>query len=163
MEGRFVILPLEVLFYPNLSDGAVRLYALLLSFSSRLDLEVGVWPSRQTLATKMGKSLRRVDVYLKELEVAELIRSEHHGHQRTVRYLLASVTAERTSTSPIKEEIEEDDEDDEAPVEETVPSPTATNGTPSEDVGGPVPPHVWPTAPSDGSFHMPRGGYPQRR
>jgi hypothetical protein len=86
--SNFVILPQKMIFDRCLSDGALRLYCLLLTYSSRLDMEVGVWPSRQTLATKMGRSLRQVGTYFRELVRAGYVTTERHGHRQTTRHLL---------------------------------------------------------------------------
>lgn len=96
--GRFVQLPLKVLFHPRLSDGAKVIYGVLQSFDG--PDETGqrkgyVWPSLRTLSEKSHKSQRRVSEHLRALDGEDLIETKYGGQHRVTRYLLASVPGGR--------------------------------------------------------------------
>lgn len=93
-DGRFVQLPLKVLFHAGLSDGAKVMYGVLQSFDG--PDETGqrkgyVWPSLPTLSERSHKSQRRVSEHLKALEGKDLIETKHGGQHRVTRHLLAGV------------------------------------------------------------------------
>lgn len=66
---RFAIIPEPLLFDRTISDRAVRLYGVLCRFAG----DKGAFPSRQTLASKLGCSRDSVDRALKELVAARWV------------------------------------------------------------------------------------------
>lgn len=67
--GRFAQVPLELLGDPHVSDGAVRLWAIL--SGAYADYSTGeAFPSRNTLAGILGVSVRTVVRYVTQLETA---------------------------------------------------------------------------------------------
>lgn len=63
-DNRFSIIPHWVIF-SGISSGGIHLYAVLMKYA---DNETGqAFPSRQTLARDLSKTLRTVDSYIKEL------------------------------------------------------------------------------------------------
>ena len=59
----FAMIP-EAVLYSGVSDGAVRLYGVLRRFA---DQEMKAWPSRRTLAERLGVSVDTLDRRLREL------------------------------------------------------------------------------------------------
>lgn len=70
--GAFALVP-EWLLFSDLSDRAVRLYAILSRYADR---DGKAWPSRRTLATKLGCSMNTVDRARAELEEAGALHVE---------------------------------------------------------------------------------------
>lgn len=64
-DNRFVIIPQWILF-SGISDGALRLYAVLMKYAANDDKTA--FPARSTLARGIRKSRDSVDRYVKELE-----------------------------------------------------------------------------------------------
>ena len=63
-DNRFAIIPHWVIF-SGITSGALHLYAVLTKYADNATGQA--WPSRTTLAKDIGKSIRTVDGYLKEL------------------------------------------------------------------------------------------------
>lgn len=73
---RFVQLPNEVLFDHDLSDGAMRLYALLLHYARQSDR---CWPSQERLAKDSGLCRRTIQRRIAELEAKGYVLTETRG------------------------------------------------------------------------------------
>ena len=71
--GPFAIVP-EWLLDSKISHGAVRLYALLARYTNN---DQAAWPSRATLAKRLGTSKDTVDRYIKELTCVQALVVEH--------------------------------------------------------------------------------------
>lgn len=67
--GPFAIIP-EWVIDSEISHGALRLYAVLARYA---DTEGQAWPSRKTLANRLGVSRDTIDRYLKELQKIEAV------------------------------------------------------------------------------------------
>lgn len=71
--GPFTLIPEWVLYHPGLSDRAVRLYGALGRYADDTGLS---WPSRRSLASRLGCSPDSVDRARAELESAGAVRVE---------------------------------------------------------------------------------------
>lgn len=81
-SDRFAMVPERVLFNLDLSDGAVRCYAVLARLANGKGL---LWHGQASLAEKMGKSERIVRGYMTELQKAgELVRAKRRMNQTNV-------------------------------------------------------------------------------
>ncbi|MEU8334773.1 helix-turn-helix domain-containing protein [Micromonospora tulbaghiae] len=107
-ESRHVRLPEEI--QQAVADGTISiqagwLYGLLLSHINYQRGDAHVWPSRSTLAARMGmQKAASVDRYLKELVDAGLVeketrKSEKHGNESN-RYTLLVVSWPKTPRDP---------------------------------------------------------------
>jgi hypothetical protein len=91
-DTSFAIIPTALLDTPHdlLPDGAIRLYGILARYANS---ETGVaWPSRRTLAERIGRSVDFVDRMLEALEAIGAITVERDTARRngteTNRYRL---------------------------------------------------------------------------
>jgi hypothetical protein len=102
----FIIVPKPVFDYMEagkISDRAFALYTVLLSYHNRTRGDDYVWPTRKTLATKLGlKKPDAVDKPLKELQDAGLILSEQRrssdGGQTSSKHKLLLTANSKTPT-----------------------------------------------------------------
>lgn len=89
-ELRFAVIPEWVLFHEELSHGAVRLYAVLDRYADKDSRDA--FPSRATLAKRLGVSVKTVDRMLAELVAVGAVSVEHRvdaaGDATSNRYLL---------------------------------------------------------------------------
>jgi DNA-binding transcriptional MocR family regulator len=83
----FAAIPHALALDCDLSDGAYRLYGVLLQFAWK---ERQTWVSQGTLADAMSVSLDTIQRRLKELEEVNLIRVERRGARRTNLVHIAS-------------------------------------------------------------------------
>lgn len=74
MAEGFTMIPNVVIRNPDLSDGAVRLYGLLLSYAWQ---DGFCFPGQERLATECGKGVKAIYRHTKELEAADLISVKH--------------------------------------------------------------------------------------
>jgi hypothetical protein len=98
--GRFSIVPEWIIFHPDLSSNAVRLYAVIGRY---IDLPKGSIPSRKTLAEKMGISVDTLDRAKHELIDAEALDVEERtikGKQATNRYHLKHMEPKDAVVAP---------------------------------------------------------------
>jgi DNA-binding transcriptional MocR family regulator len=102
MAEQFAQVPVALLTDPNLSDGAVRLWAIL---SGRYaDYSTGeAYPSRTTLAGLLGVSVRSVSRYVNQLEQAGWLTVEHRktaaGDWAPNLYRLATLSTGRDTSA----------------------------------------------------------------
>lgn len=85
---RFAILPEWVLYHRGLSDRAIRLFCVLDRFA---DADGACFPSRKTLAERMGTSIKTIDRAMAELGAAGAVTVEvrmREGRQTSNRYVL---------------------------------------------------------------------------
>jgi len=75
-EPRFAIVP-EWVIDAAISDGAFRLYSLLLRYGNGSGCRM---PSRQTLARRLRRSVDAVDRAMRQLTEAGIVRVEHRRH-----------------------------------------------------------------------------------
>ena len=71
--GNFAMVPEWVLYHPDLSDGSVRLYAIISRFGHTKS-----WPSRQRLATSLHISVDTIDRHIKLLKCVGALTVEAH-------------------------------------------------------------------------------------
>jgi hypothetical protein len=118
----FTQIPNGILFDPDLSPSAVRLWAALASFAWR---DESVWPGQERLAEMIGLSDRTVRTLCAELRSAGLLESKRRGLGRTNVYVLfgaeVGFRSERKSAS---------DEVDEEKKTKTPSSPSASKRRP---------------------------------
>jgi hypothetical protein len=74
MAEGFTMIPNVVIRNPDLSDGAVRLYGLLLSYAWQ---DGFCFPGQERLAGECGKGVKAIYRHTKELEAADLISVKH--------------------------------------------------------------------------------------
>ncbi len=71
----FAVLPRDIVHNPDLSNGAVRLYCLMMSYAwYRKDM-----PSKEALAQRCGVSVTTLNRYLDELVEAGKVTVKHRG------------------------------------------------------------------------------------
>jgi hypothetical protein len=93
VEERFAIVP-EWLIDAEISDGAFRLYSVLLRFGQSSGARM---PSRSTLARRLRRSVDSIDRAMKELAAAGAVvveRRQRGGAQLTNRYHLRTTRAD---------------------------------------------------------------------
>jgi len=90
-EQRFAIVPEWVIDAP-VSDGAFRLYSLLLRYGNSTDCRM---PSRPTLARRLRRSVDAVDRAMRQLTEAGIVRVEH---RRSGEQFLSNRYHVRTTT-----------------------------------------------------------------
>lgn len=87
---RFATIPEWVLFHEDLSHGAIRLYAVLDRYADKDSRDA--YPSRATLAGRLGVSVKTIDRALAELVDAGAVTVEHRvdaaGDLTSNRYIL---------------------------------------------------------------------------
>ncbi len=90
-DNYFAVVPQWVILNPDLSDGAVRLYALLRRYA---DKSGEAWPRVGTLASKLAKGERTIQRHISELENAGALRVKPQyygdGRQGANRYVVVS-------------------------------------------------------------------------
>jgi len=100
-EFRFSIMP-EWIIYSKLSDKAIRLYAVLARYADNQTHEA--FPSRETLADKMGCSPSSVDRAATELvELGAITKKQRHNSSLvyTLRMTRGVVTSDEGGSSPM--------------------------------------------------------------
>ena len=73
---RHVALPQWALLMPNLSDAALRVYALLLAHVNATDGDREAWPQQQSMAAMLGRHRNSIGRAIKELAEAGLVDVE---------------------------------------------------------------------------------------
>ena len=90
-DNYYAVVPQWIIVNTDLSDGAVRLYALLRRYA---DKSGEAWPRVSTLADQLAKGQRTIQRSLQELETAGALRIKpyHHtdGRQGANRYIVVS-------------------------------------------------------------------------
>jgi len=95
----FVKLPQDEGLARRLSDGAYKIYCLLLSHARQRDF---CWPSQETLSEESGRNKRSVQRDLAELSASGLIIAERRGLGRSNKYRLAETTpVSHQETTPV--------------------------------------------------------------
>lgn len=86
-DCRYVALPQWVLLKPELSDIALRVYALLLAHVNTADERHEVWPQQQSLAAMLGRHRNTISRAIRELVQAGLVEVsvERYGPNRSRR------------------------------------------------------------------------------
>lgn len=81
--GRFAQVPEKLVLDPTVSDRAIRVYALLWTFSNKNGRKA--WPSRQTMADTLKVTTRTIDRGIRELEDlgALAVESNFKGERQT--------------------------------------------------------------------------------
>jgi DNA-binding transcriptional ArsR family regulator len=106
----FAVVPQWIILNTDLSDGAVRLYALLRRYA---DKSGEAWPRVTRLADQLEKGQRTIQRHLQELEAAGALRIKayHHddGRQGANRYIVVSENPSLLAWGGV-----EDDTDDHA-------------------------------------------------
>lgn len=102
MGQQFAQVPVALLTDPNLSDGAVRLWAIL--SGAYADYSTGeAYPARSTLAGLLGVSVRSVTRYITQLEQAGWLTVEHRktaaGDWAPNLYRLATLSTGRDTSA----------------------------------------------------------------
>ena len=102
VDNRFAMIP-HWLILSNISDGALRLYAVLMKYAEGGTLQA--FPSRARLAADMRKSVKSVDRHLKELEALGAVRVQRRkkagSHEnRSSVYTLVTANPIPVSTEP---------------------------------------------------------------
>ncbi len=78
----FAVLPRDIIHNPDLSNGAVRVYCLMMSYAwYRKDM-----PSKAALAQRCGVSLGQLSGYLSELKAAGKVTEKSRGRGLTNLY-----------------------------------------------------------------------------
>ena len=98
--GKFSIVPEWIIFHPELSPQAVRLFAVIARY---VDLPKGSIPSRKVIAERMGISVDTLDRAKQELIDASALKVEYRkvkGVQQTNRYHLKFVAPEKAASAP---------------------------------------------------------------
>jgi DNA-binding Lrp family transcriptional regulator len=112
-DNYFAVVPEWVLFHPQLSDGAVRLYGVLRRYA---DKSGEAWPSIGTLSDRMKKSERQVRRLMRELEDlgALKVRPRYHdgGRQGSNRYIIVSENRTLVTGGGDTDDTPEDDKSD---------------------------------------------------
>jgi hypothetical protein len=89
--NHFAVVPQWIILHPDLSDGAVRMYALLRRYADRSGT---AWPRISTLAEQLSKGQRTVQRHINELEKVGALRIKPHyhddGRQGANRYIVVS-------------------------------------------------------------------------
>lgn len=81
-DVRFSMIPEWVLDHPDLSDAAVRCYGILARY---VDADRAVWPSQQTIAERMRKSIATIERLFAELKkVGALVIKARRRNSSTV-------------------------------------------------------------------------------
>lgn len=89
-DNYFAVVPEWVIDHPEISDGAVRLYAVLRRYA---DKGGRAWPSMGTLSDRLHKSERQVRRHMRELEEVGAVRVHPHytdGQQGANLYIVVS-------------------------------------------------------------------------
>jgi hypothetical protein len=73
----FIQIPQTILKDSGLSDGAFRLYCVLLTYCRQ---KLTAWPGQETLAEDMGRSVRQVRTLLSQLKDIGLVDWQQNGH-----------------------------------------------------------------------------------
>lgn len=86
-DYRYVALPQWVLLKSELSDVALRVYALLLAHVNTADERREVWPQQQSLAAMLGRHRNTIGRAIRELSEAGLVEVEveRYGPNRSRR------------------------------------------------------------------------------
>ena len=97
MSEQFSQVPTALLLDPQISDGAVRTWALLDGcYATAYAREA--WPSRNTLCQLLGVSVRTMGRYLKQLEAGGYLTIEHRktdaGDWQSNKYTLRKLSTE---------------------------------------------------------------------
>lgn len=81
--GRFAQIPVQLVRNPQVTDRAVRVYALLWSYSDEKTRDA--WPSRASMAADLGVSVDTIDRGIRELAEARAIavEADYHGVRQT--------------------------------------------------------------------------------
>jgi hypothetical protein len=97
MSEQFSQVPTALLLDPAISDGAVRTWALLDGCYATAHAREA-WPSRNTLCTLLGVSVRTMGRYLKQLEAGGYLTIEHRktdaGDWQSNKYTLRKLSTE---------------------------------------------------------------------
>jgi hypothetical protein len=103
MSEQFSQVPTALLLDPAISDGAVRTWALLDGCYATAHAREA-WPSRNTLCTLLGVSVRTMGRYLKQLESGGYLSIEQRksdaGDWLSNKYTLRKLSTESPELSP---------------------------------------------------------------
>lgn len=109
----FAVIPQWIILNPDLSDGAVRLYALLRRYA---DKSGTAWPKVTTLAEQLDKGPRTIQRMLGELEAVGALRIKPHyhddGRQGANRYIVVSENPSLLAWGGVEDDTDEDDTGD---------------------------------------------------
>lgn len=96
MSTEFTIIKNEIMLDPKLSTGSRTLYFILSSYCYADKTEC--FPSQSTLAKQLGKSIRQIQRYLKELVENKIISIKNRGHLTNVYKMLQKVIINKAVT-----------------------------------------------------------------
>ena len=91
---RFAIVPEWVLYHGDLSDGAVRLYAVLQRFVNQAADHNEVWPGQETLADRMRRSVPSIKRHVRELRDVGALRVIKRRRNGTTVYELVTIKSD---------------------------------------------------------------------